>query len=82
MIKITKPNFEFNTKRKKRTEAAKYGDNDEKDLSKLMKNVLYGKIMENLRNSRRKTGKQRQRLFEMIIKTKFRNKKYLTTIWW
>ena len=43
-----KPYIEFNTK--KRIEAEKNGDKDEKALCKVMNNAIYGKAMEKLRN--------------------------------
>ena len=43
-----KPYVEFNTQ--KRIEAEKNGDKDGKVLYKLMKNSVYGKTMQNLRN--------------------------------
>ena len=43
-----KPYIEFNTK--KRKEAEKNGDKDEKALCKVMNNAIYGKAMEKLRN--------------------------------
>ena len=43
-----KPYIEFNTK--KRIEAEKSGDKDEKALCKVMSNAIYGKAMEKLRN--------------------------------
>ena len=47
-IKLLKALAKFNTQ--KRTRAEKNGDKDGKALYKLMKNVVYVEIMENLRN--------------------------------
>ena len=43
-----KPYIEFNTQ--KRIETEKSGDKDGKALQKLMNNIIYGKLMENMRN--------------------------------
>ena len=51
--------------------AGKNGDKDEKELYRLINNVIYGKPMENLRNrSHVKIFKHQKRLFKMDIKTK------------
>ena len=60
----------MNSTQKKRIEAEKNGDKDGKAY-KLMNNVVYSKMMENLRNKDRcKASKQWKRLFKMYIKTK------------
>ena len=60
---------EFNTQ--KRIEAEKTGDKDGKALYKLMKNTVYEKTMENLRNRINvKLLSNKKKLFKMDIQTK------------
>ena len=61
--------FEFNTQKKNRS--IKNGGKDRKVLYELMNNVVYRKLMENLRNTiDLKLVSNKKRLFKMDIQTK------------
>ena len=62
---------EFNThQKKKKTEAEKNGDKDEKALHKLMNNTVYRKTIKNLRNRMNVKLVSKKILFKMDIQTK------------
>ena len=61
---------EFNTHQKKKTEAEKNGDKDEKALYKLMNNTVYRKTIKNLRNRMNVKLVSKKILFKMDIQTK------------
>ena len=58
------------TRTKKKTEAEKNGDKDEKALYKLMNNTVYRKTIKNLRNRMNVKLVSKKILFKMDIQTK------------